>query len=95
MKGEDLDGYVAWYEALALEASYTRDDPLCLRKFTDSLCHETTARAARPERWFLVMLVLLASNVRVFRGYRRGSLEGFATLPRMKGQRGSVRGEAC
>ena len=30
MKGEDLDGYVARYEALTLEAGYRRDDPLCL-----------------------------------------------------------------
>ena len=35
MKGEDLDGYIAQYEALTLEAGYQKDDPLCLRKFTD------------------------------------------------------------
>ena len=40
MKGEDLDGYVARYEALALEVGYNRDDPLCLRKFTDGLPHD-------------------------------------------------------
>ena len=58
------------------------------------LCHETTARAARPECEFLVTLVRLVSNALVSQGYRHGNLEGFATLPQRKGQRGSVRGEA-
>ena len=40
MKGEDLDVYIARYEALALEARYNRDDPLCLQKFTDGLPHD-------------------------------------------------------
>lgn len=40
MKGEDLDAYIARYEALALEAGYNRDDPLCLRKFMDGLPHD-------------------------------------------------------
>ena len=39
MKGENLDDYVTKYEALTLEAGYRRDDPLCLRKFTDGLPH--------------------------------------------------------
>ena len=37
-------------------------------------CHETTARAARLEREFLVTLVRLVSNVRVFREVRCDSL---------------------
>lgn len=40
MRGEDLDVYIARYEALALEAGYNHNDPLCLRKFTDSLPHD-------------------------------------------------------
>ena len=40
MKGENLDDYIARYEALTLEAGYRRDDPLCLRKFTDGLPHD-------------------------------------------------------
>ena len=40
MKGEDLDGYISWYEALAMEAGYNRDNPLCLQKFTDGLPHD-------------------------------------------------------
>ena len=40
MKGEDLDSYIARYEALTLEAGYRRDDPLCLRKFTNGLPHD-------------------------------------------------------
>ena len=40
MKGENLDNYVSRYEALTLEAGYRRDDPLCLRKFTDGLPHD-------------------------------------------------------
>ena len=40
MKGENLDDYVARYEALTLEAGYRRDDPLCLQKFTDGLPHD-------------------------------------------------------
>ena len=39
-------------------------------------------------------LVLLVSNVRVVREYWRGSLEGFATPPRWKGQKGSLLDEA-
>ena len=53
-----------------------------------------TARAARLEREILVTLTLPVSNALVSQGYRRDSLEGFATLPRMKGQRGFVLGEA-
>ena len=53
-----------------------------------------TARAARREREFPVTLVLLVSNARVSREYRRDNLEDFATLPQMKGPRGFVRGEA-
>ena len=30
MKGENLDDYIAQYEALTLEAGYRQDDPLCL-----------------------------------------------------------------
>ena len=40
MKGENLDDYISRYEALTLEAGYRRDDPLCLRKFTDGLPHD-------------------------------------------------------
>ena len=40
MKGENLDEYISKYEALTLEAGYRRDDPLCLRKFTDGLPHD-------------------------------------------------------
>ena len=39
MKGENLDDYIARYEALTLEAGYRKDDPLCLQKFTDGLPH--------------------------------------------------------
>ena len=57
-------------------------------------CHETTARAARLEQGVLVTLVQLASNARVFLGYRRGTLEGSATPLQMKGRMGFVRGGA-
>ena len=50
MKGEDLDGYVARYEALTLEAGYRRDDPLCLRKFTDGLPHDLYKDCMRLDR---------------------------------------------
>ena len=40
MKGENLDDYISRYEALTLEAGYRRDNPLCLRKFTDGLPHD-------------------------------------------------------
>ena len=40
MKGEDLDGYIAQYEVLMVEAGYNRNNWLCLRKFTDGLPHE-------------------------------------------------------
>ena len=40
MKGENLDDYIARYEALTLEAGYRRDDLLCLQKFTDGLPHD-------------------------------------------------------
>ena len=53
-----------------------------------------TARAARLERSGSVTRVWPGSNVRVFQGYRRDNLKGFATLPQMKGQRGFVHGEA-
>ena len=53
-----------------------------------------TARAARLERQVHVTLVRLVSNVQVSQGFRHGTLEGFATLPQMKGQRGFVHGEA-
>ena len=39
MKGENLDDYISRYKALTLEAGYRKDDPLCLRKFTDGLPH--------------------------------------------------------
>ena len=57
MKGENLDDYISRYEALAMEAGYNRDDPLCLRKFTDGLPHDLykdCMRLDRPatyERW--------------------------------------------
>ena len=50
MKGEDLDAYIARYEALALEARYNRDDPLCLRKFTDGLPHDLYKDCMRLDR---------------------------------------------
>ena len=50
MKGEDLDGYIARYEALTLEAGYRRDDPLCLRKFTDGLPHDLYKDCLRLDR---------------------------------------------
>ena len=50
MKGEDLDGYIARYEALTLEAGYRRDDPLCLRKFTDGLPHDLYKDCMRLDR---------------------------------------------
>lgn len=40
MKGENLDDYIAKYEALIMEAGYNRNTPLCLRKFTDGLPHD-------------------------------------------------------
>ena len=52
------------------------------------------ARAARLERSGFVTLVRLASNVRASQGSQHGTLADFATLPRSKGQRGFVRGEA-
>ena len=39
MRGEDLDGYIARYKGLAMEAGYNRDNLLCLQKFTDGLPH--------------------------------------------------------
>ena len=57
-------------------------------------CHETTTRAARLEQGIPVTLIRLASNVQVSQGFWRGSPEGFATLPLMKGQTGFVRVEA-
>ena len=47
------------------------------------------ARVARLERGLLVTLVQPVSNVRVFRGFLHDTLEGFATLPQMKGPKGS------
>jgi hypothetical protein len=61
---------------------------------TQCWCHETTARAARLERGFPVTLIRLVSNVRVSREFRLGTLEDFATLPRMKGQTGCALDEA-
>ena len=50
MKGENLDEYVSRYEALTLEAGYRRDDPLCLRKFTDGLPHDLYKDCMRLDR---------------------------------------------
>ena len=61
-----------------------------MSKKASGMCHETTARAARLEQGFPVTLIRPDSNVQVFLGFRRDILEDFATLPRMKGQRGSV-----
>ena len=52
-----------------------------------SCCHETTARAARLERGSSVTFVPPVSTVLTVQGFRRDSLEGFATLPLMKGQK--------
>ena len=46
------------------------------------------ARAARLELRILVTLIPPVSNAQVFQGFRRDILEGFATLPRMKGPMG-------
>ena len=40
MKGEDLDGYIAKYESLVIEAGYDQNNQLCIRKFTDRLPHK-------------------------------------------------------
>ena len=50
MKGENLDDYIARYEALTLEAGYRWDDPLCLRKFTDGLPHDLYKDCMRLDR---------------------------------------------
>ena len=50
MKGENLDEYISRYEALTLEAGYRRDDPLCLRKFTDGLPHDLYKDCKRLDR---------------------------------------------
>ena len=50
MKGENLDDYIARYEALTLEVGYHKDDPLCLRKFTDSLPHDLYKDCMRLDR---------------------------------------------
>ena len=50
MKGENLDDYISRYEALTLEAGYRRDDPLCLRKFTDGLPHDLYKDCKRLDR---------------------------------------------
>ena len=50
MKGENLDDYISRYEALTLEAGYRRDDPLCLRKFTDGLPHDLYKDCMRLDR---------------------------------------------
>jgi hypothetical protein len=41
MQGEDLDAYIAKYEGLVLEAGFNLHDRLCLKMFTDGLCHVT------------------------------------------------------
>ena len=68
---------------------------LNVSEYVHPSCHETTARAARLERGFLVTLIRLASNVRVYRVFRLGTLEDFATLPQMKGRTGYALDEAC
>ena len=50
MRGEDLDGYIARYKNLVMEAGYNRDDPLCLRKFTDGLPHNLYKDCMRLDR---------------------------------------------
>ena len=58
-------------------------------------CHETTARAARLEQGFPVTLRMIwFSGLLDARGSRRGVAATVATLPRVKGQRGCVFGEA-
>ena len=57
-------------------------------------CHEMMACAARLEHGLLVTRVRPVSNVRVFQGFLHGILEGFATLPQMKGPVGFSHDEA-
>ena len=81
------------FQQWAQEWHFTHaQNALQLRATGQPLCHETTARAARLERGFLVTLVRLVSNAQVSQEYRRDILEGFATLLQMKGQRGSLDG---
>ena len=47
MNSKDLDGYIARYEALIIEAGYNHNNRLCLRKFTDGLPHDLYQDAIR------------------------------------------------
>ena len=61
----------------------------------EQICHETTARAARLERSGSVTLWSSSvSELRDVWGFRLDVAEAVATLPLMKGPKGSVRGEA-
>ena len=58
-------------------------------------CHETTARAARLEQGVLVTLRWIGfSELRGERGSQLGAVSTVATLPQVKGPRGSVHDEA-
>ena len=58
-------------------------------------CHETTARAARLERGLLVTLKWIGFvELQDAQGFRPGVVLAVATLPRVKGLRDFVLGEA-
>ena len=88
--GRETIGLMEWYSDLV--TCLSRFGALKVRFLP--ACHETTARAVRLEQGCSVTLVRLASNVRVFRGYRRGTLEGSATPLQGKGRKGFVHGAA-